>query len=72
MITYLARDMLYLSRREINHKGNEMNMYDVFFEGAFQGYTWADDELGAIVGVVGEFAYDGDGVRDYRYTAAQS
>ena len=48
-----------------------MNMYNVFFEGAFQGYAWADDEFGAIVAVAGGFAYDGDGERDYRYTAAQ-
>ena len=48
-----------------------MNLYNVFFDGAYQGYAWADDELGAIVGVVGEYAYDDSGERDYRYTAQQ-
>lgn len=46
-----------------------MKLYNVFFDGAFQGYAWANDDFGAIVSVVGEHAYDGDGERDYRFTA---
>ena len=46
-----------------------MQMYNVFFDGAFQGYAWADDEFTAVERVVGEWAYDTEGERDYRYTA---
>lgn len=46
-----------------------MYLFNVWFEGSFVGYTWADDEWSAICAVVGELAYDGDGERCYRYSA---
>jgi hypothetical protein len=45
-----------------------MNSYNVFFEGTFWGYAWADSAWEAIQKVAGEYAALEDGERDYRWT----
>jgi hypothetical protein len=45
-----------------------MNSYNVFFEGTFWGYAWADSAWEAIRKVAGEYATDENGQRDYRWT----
>ena len=45
-----------------------MNTYNVFFEGTFWGYAWADSAWEAIQKVAGEYATDENGRRDYRWS----
>jgi hypothetical protein len=45
-----------------------MNTYNVFFDGTFWGYAWADTAWEAIQKVAGEYACDDSGARDYRWT----
>lgn len=45
-----------------------MNTYNVFFDGTFWGYAWADSEWEAIQKIAGEYATDENGLRDYRWS----
>jgi hypothetical protein len=47
-------------------------MFAVYFEDSFVGYQFAVSEWDAIQVVVGDYAYNTTGARDYRYTARPS
>jgi len=60
--------MLFMRSRERANLEHTVNTYNVFFEGTFWGYAWADTAWEAIQKVAGEHAYDTTGARDYRWT----
>jgi hypothetical protein len=47
-------------------------MFVVYFEDSVVGYQFAASEWNAIQAVVGDYAHDTTGARDYRYTARSS
>jgi hypothetical protein len=59
--------VLFFHRQQTTTEDN-MNTYNVFFEGIFWGYAWADTAWEAIQKVAGEDAYDTTGARDYRWS----
>jgi len=57
-----------LARNLTSHLESNMYTYNVFFDGIFWAYVWANSPWDAIQKVAGEYACDTTGARDYRWT----